>query len=588
MTQPLDLDYLLTLAKPDGSQNSVPVAPPAPSPSLAGITPATVLLGDAWPAPGNRHVAAMALAGGLVRYVDDDTAIRLLEGVREVAGCDKPWKARVLVEQARARKDAGETYTGWPELKKYVDPGVVDAARKLLGMEAEVWVDGSVLGDRLGDDPAPGADPEDPLNVVTPGKKSPCSHKEVVYFLSQTPAWAGVFRFNVLSRRHVAVRPPFPMRMEQGNLSKGDLGKIRCWFDSQGLKVSAEAIDAAIAVIAESPGRSWNPFAEYLDALPVAAGGLAVSSAALFGVQDTLSSTLLTKTLVAAVRRVRAMPGIGQDPTPVDHQGVLLLAGDQDAGKGHLVHILGGRFYKKLDVRRLKDKDTVIKAQGAVLVELEEISAHGRDRESLKAFLSACDDEERAAYERGAEVVPRSYAMIATTNDPRLEDPTGHRRWWPVILPPGRRVNVAMAEALRDAYWSEANALASTDFDHHLTEAEKAQCAELCGELEAEDSRQADVLDACAGRQYITLREVYDHMTKGTRKDEPPSKGEEHLISDSLKRLGCVKARPYINGLQTKAWEVPKAFQARSVSPDGAAYRASLEVAAGLRAITRN
>ncbi len=587
MTQPLDLDYVLSLAKPDGSQNSVPDRPVAPPPaSLAGITPATVLLGDAWPAPGNRHVAAMALAGGLVRYVDDDTAIRLLEGVREVAGCDKPWKARVLIEQARARKDAGETYTGWPELSKYVDPGVVDTARKLLGMEAEVWVDGSVLGDAL--DSAPVGDPEDPLNVVTPGKKSPCSHKEVVYFLSQTPAWAGVFRFNVLSRRHVAVRPPFPMRMEQGNLSKGDLGKIRCWFDSQGLKVSAEAIDAAIAVIAESPGRSWNPFAEYLDALPVAAGGLAVSSAALFGVQDTLSSTLLTKTLVAAVRRVRAMPGIGQDPSPVDHQGVLVLSGDQGAGKGHLVRILGGKFYKKLDVRRLKDKDTVIKAQGAVLVELPEVSVQGRDRESLKDHLSACDDEERAAYERGAEVVPRSYAMIVTTNDLKLEDPTGHRRWWPIILRPGTVIDVEAAMALRDAYWSEANALAATDYDHHLTASEKALCAALCGELEAEDAKQEGILDAIAGQAFVTLRDVYDHMTKGTRKDDIMPRAEELAISDSLRRLGCVRSRPVVDKVQRKGWSVPGVHLARTPSPEGAAYRASLEVAAGLRAITRN
>ncbi len=575
MPQPFDVDYFATLG---GSQNP---APPAPTPSdsrTANVSScrelASVLLGDAWPPDGSRYDAHLALAGALVRGGwDDDACVAFMRGVYAVAGggCTDHM---VCLRSSRAKAAADTSYTGWPTLEKHVDPAVVDRVRDMIGMPKPP--DGSVIegfGDAL-----PGGDPEDPLNVVTPGKKAPCSFKEVVYYLSQTPQWQGVFRFNVLSRKHVAVRPPFAMRMEQGNLSDGDIGKIRTWFDSQGFKVGADAIVAAIAVVAESPGRTYNPFVEYLDALPPSSGHLA------------LASTLFTKTLVAAVRRCRNMPGIGQDPTPIDHQGVLLLAGEQDAGKGRLIRILAGdKFYKKIDIRRLKDKDTVIKAQGAVLVELEEVSAQGRDRDSLKAFLSSCDDDERVAYGRGSEVVPRSYAMIATTNDPRLEDPTGHRRWWPILLTPGVKIDTDMATTLRDAFWSEANALAlDVGYDHHLTEGEKLQCAALCGLLEAEDTRMEDVLDACAGKAFVTTREVYNHMTKGTRKDEPPSKAEEHMISDSLKRIGCVKGRPYINGLQMKGWEVPKAFQAQAVSPEGAAYRASLEVAAGLRAITRN
>ncbi len=597
MPQPFDVDAFL-----GGSQNPGPAVPrPAdnchrevgtirPAQVVRGpldcITPATVLLGDAWPARG-RHVAQMALAGGLVRYVDDDTATRILSAVCRVAGDEDAPKRRRSVQEARARAAAGTTYTGWPALAAILGEDVVDQARELLGMEAEPWVDGTPLeGFEAGCATDP---PEDPLNVVTPGKKAPCSFKEVVYYLSQTPMWHGVFRFNVLSRKHVAVRPPFRMRMEQGNLSDGDIGKIRTWFDSQGFKVGADAIKAAIATICESEGRGWNPFAEYLDALPPAVGNLAMVHLTILKVADPFASVLFTKTLVAAVRRARSAPGIGEATPNVDHQGVLVLCGAQGVGKGRLVKILAGEWYSSVDISRLKDKDTVLKCQGSVLVELEEMSTSGpQDRDALKRYLSASDDHERAAYGYGAERTARSYAMIATTNDAQLEDPTGHRRMWPILLTPGQLIDHEAATALRDALWSEANALAATDYDHHLTPTEAARCAQDAKSIEREDGDEGAVLDACAGRAFVTIREVYDHMTKGTKKDEPMPRHIQKNVSDSLRRLGCVNGRPWINGLQTRGWDVHPVVQAGKVSPEGAAYRASLELAAGLRAITQN
>ncbi len=596
--QPLDVDYLISLPRLDGSQNPAPRvheskprvevrdSQSANAQQLSAIGPATVLLGDAWPAKG-RHLAQMALAGGLVRYVDDDQATAILCAVAARAGDEDPPKRRKSVAEARAKHLAGAEYTGWPRLAEILGADVVDRARELLGMEATPWVDGSAL-EGLADGAA--ADPpEDPLNVVSQGKKAPCSFKEVVYYLSQTPMWQGVFRFNVLSRRHVAVRPPFRMRMEQGGLSDGDLGKIRTWFDSQGFKVGADAIKAAIATICESAGRAWNPFAEYLDALAPSSGALATVHLSVLRVPDPFAAVLLTKTLVAAVRRARAAPGIGEAPPNVDHQGVLVLSGAQGVGKGRLVKILAGEWYSSVDISRLRDKDTVLKCQGSVLVELEEMSTSGaQDRDALKRFLSASDDHERAAYAAGAERTARSYAMIATTNDAQLEDPTGHRRMWPIILTPGTLIDHDMALALRDALWSEANALAATDYDHHLTPVEAARCAQDAALLEREDGLEGPVRDACAGRKFVTIQEVYDHITKGTKKDEVMPRRTQREISDSLRRLGCVNCRPMINGLQLRGWEVHSAVSAATVSPEGAAYRASLEVAAGLRAITQN
>ncbi len=530
----------------------------------------------------------MALAGGLVRYVDDEQATAILCAVCRVAGDEDAPKRAKTVREARAKHLAGAEYTGWPRLAEYLGADVVDQARALLGMEdarvagAEEMLAG--LGDGLAADP-----PEDPLNVVTQGKKTPCAFEDVVYYLSQTPMWQGVFRFNVLSRKHVAVRPPWRMRMEQGGLSDGDVGKIRTWFASQGFRVGADSIKAAIATICESAGRGWNPFAEYLDSLPPSSGALATVHLTILKVADPFASVLFTKTLVAAVRRGRSAPGIGEAPPNVDHQGVLVLSGAQGVGKGRLVKILAGEWYSSVDISRLKDKDTVIKCQGSILVELEEMSTSGpQDRDALKRYLSASDDHERAAYGYGAERTARSYAMIATTNDAQLEDPTGHRRFWPILLTPGQTIDHEMAMALRDALWAEASALAATDYDHHLTPVEAARCAQDAKMLEREDSVEEMVIDACAGKAFVTIQEVYNHMTKGTKKDEPMPRHIQKTISDSLRRMQCVNARPWINGLQIRGWDVHPVVQAARLSPEGAAYRASLEMAAGLRAITQN
>ncbi len=596
MPQPCDVDAFL-----GGSQIPAPAAhaphetkPPGDvrDSQTANVSSshelAAALLGEAWPAPGTRHLATMALAGALVRHTDDETAIAFVERVREIAGAtDKPWKARSLVLEARAKSLADDPFTGWPALADLVGAEVVRDVRYLLDMAPPPDITGMENFGDDGDFPQP-PPPEDPLNVITYGEKKNSSHDNNVYLLSQTPEWAGVFRFDVLSRKHVAVRPPFDMRMKQGNLSLGDIGKVRLWFARQNLKVSADAAVAAIATVCES-SRNWNPFAEYLDSLPPSTGALGMVHMTLLRTEDPFHSVLFTKTLVAAVRRARAAPGPGEDQPPVDHQGVLVLSGDQGVGKGRLVKILAGKWYSSVDISRLKDKDTVLKCQGSVLVELEEMSTSGaQDRDALKRFFSASDDFERRPFDKEAEKVARTYAMIATTNDARLEDPTGHRRMWPIILTPGVLIDHEAATALRDALWSEANALAATDYDHHLTPAEAARCAGDAKLLERDDGNAADVADACSGKDFVTVREVYNHMTKGTKRDDMVPSRDSTGITDSLKRLGCTATRAYVEGVRTRGWAVPDSVRGATLSPDGRAYRASLEVAESLRTITRN
>ncbi len=541
-----------------------------------------------WLPDGHRYQAHLALAGALVREKwEDERIISFLELVYAPLGGASSDHA-MCVRTTRAAKNP----TGFTRLGELLGaPDVVSRVRKLLGLDG--YVDGAPLRDFGRDFEAVqrDSDEDDPLNVVYPGKKQKMSLDEATFLLSQAPEWRGVFRFNVLSRMYAAVRPPFALRMcTLGALSEGDVGKMENWFASKGYRVSGDMVKKAVATACET--YPWNPFVEYLDGLPAAEGHLAWVHQTVLGVEDSFASVLFTKTLVAAVRRMRAAPGPGKQQVPVDHQSVLLLSGEQGAGKGMLVKILAGyetdlNLYGKIDIGRLKDKDTVIKVQGSVLVELEEMAASGVDsRDALKRFLSASEDHERAAFGRGAEKVGRTYAMIATTNAANLEDPTGHRRIWAIVLTPGKLIDIQALRVLRDSLWAEANALAATSYSHHLTEEERAKCADTSELLEVDDANKEAVEDAMRGLDFVTVREVYDHTTKGMKRSELLDKRTQIALTDTMKRLGA--SRHQHGKTKARGWRVPDKIRDLPVSDEGAAYRNSLEVAKGLLSATKN
>lgn len=389
---------------------------------------------------------------------------------------------------------------------------------------------------------------------VPAGKLDKISFAELCSILHRNPEWDGVLRWDVLKRRHVAVKPPIPMRMEQGCLSNGDLGAVRLWLaagEVQGYNVSEDAVKQALITVAER--RPYNPFAAYLDGLPEVGGSDElgrVHETVLRSPAGPMVSSIFRKHLVAAVRRARAA-GTGR---AIDHQIIFVLYGKQDAGKTRLIKTLAGpEFYGSL-TGDLANKDTILKLHGKILVELEEMTTANRaDRNALKAFLSAAEDEHRAPYERSAELVQRSYVLFGTTNDPQLDDPTGRRRF--VIVPVADELDHAYAEAHRDVYWAEANALAAReDFDTHLTRAEKDFVHQVSEVAEVDDPLADQLREALAGLHFVKMWEAWDLVTKGNH--EPSMKRQEMVqYAENLRRIGCERFTA-ASGL--RGWKVPR------------------------------
>lgn len=114
---------------------------------------------------------------------------------------------------------------------------------------------------------------------------------------------------------------------------------------------------------------------------------------------------------------------------------VLVAEGDQGAHKSTMLRILGGEWYSAAS-GVLGDKDSKQLIGAAWICELPDMSSFSRtDRNAMKAFFSMEVDRYRPPYDKQTITVPRRTVFAATTNDEMyLSDPTGNRRFQPVLL----------------------------------------------------------------------------------------------------------------------------------------------------------
>ena len=94
---------------------------------------------------------------------------------------------------------------------------------------------------------------------------------------------------------------------------------------------------------------------------------------------------------------------------------------------------------------------------GNWIIELAELASTKRsDVETVKTFLSKCEDTYRPAYGRRATTFKRQCVFFGTTNEEEfLRDRTGNRRFWPVTVRQTELDREAL-EANIDQLWAEA------------------------------------------------------------------------------------------------------------------------------------
>lgn len=284
---------------------------------------------------------------------------------------------------------------------------------------------------------------------------------------------------------------------------------------------------------------AFDPVRDYLDGL-VWDGTPRLNtwlSVYLGAADDELTQAIGRAVLVAGVRRVRR-PGCKFD-------AMLVLEGQQGRGKSSALKVLAGgdeNFTDALDFRQnYKEHQELL--LGKWIVEAPELDGLGQaDVRRAKQFISKTHDRARAAYARTVEEVPRRCILIGTTNDDHyLKDPTGNRRFWPVVT---GAIDLMRLRAVRDQLWAEA-ATVEASFGDPITIPESLWMAAARRQAERveadpwEDALTA-LLPKLAKRVEGELRIATTSIFASALSMEMPkvTKRDSRRLGDCMRRLG--------------------------------------------------
>ena len=184
-----------------------------------------------------------------------------------------------------------------------------------------------------------------------------------------------------------------------------------------------------------------------------------------FGASDTnYTKAIARKTLCAAIARVYR-PGTKFDTMPI-------IVGPQGTYKSTFIHKLAKSWFSDTFMG-VQGKEAFEQLQGAWIIEVAELSAFKHaEIESIKHFLSKCEDSFRPAYGRVVETFKRQCILIGTNNtDDFLRDATGNRRFMPIDVHP-EHITKSVIDDLTDEevdqIWAEALIIYNTNESLYL------------------------------------------------------------------------------------------------------------------------
>lgn len=263
----------------------------------------------------------------------------------------------------------------------------------------------------------------------------------------------GAFKLNMFdSKRYILKSVPWRKIEFEEPMRDVDYSGVRNYIECVYGIVSSQKIDDALALDVEK--HSFHPICEYLKSLrwdnTPRIDTLLID---YFGADDnSYTRAAIRKTLCAAVTRV-FRPGTKFDM-------VLVLVGKQGTYKSTFVRKLGMNWFSDT-FSTFQGKESFEQLRGAWLIEMAELSGLKKaEVETIKQFISKCEDMYRPAFGRTVETYRRQCVFFGTTNDTDfLHDPSGNRRFNPIDINSERATKSVKDDLTQeeiDQIWAEA------------------------------------------------------------------------------------------------------------------------------------
>jgi predicted P-loop ATPase len=361
----------------------------------------------------------------------------------------------------------------------------------------------------------------------------------LILILREAPKWNGVLGYDEFNAR-VVIRKPAPWGEEMPDAPWTDHHEslARVWFQNE--KISPSVGDVGRAVQAAARHSPFHPVRDYFDSLVWdEVSRLDAWLVTYFHAQDSeYVRAIGSRYLISSVARIY-QPGC-----KVDH--VLVLEGPQGRQKSEALRTLAKNdswFSDRLS--HVASKDAILEIAGVLIVEIAEMDALTKATSSaIKSFLTRRRDRFRPPYGKHAINLPRQCVFAATINPivgGYLKDPTGARRFWPVVC--RGMIDRDGLEKVRDQIWAEAvlGFKRGAPWWLETPELEALAAVEQSARFVL-DAWEEPIREWLEDRNDTTLSEVLKHAL-GFAPEEQTQSAQKRVVG-ILTRMGFAKHRP--------------------------------------------
>jgi predicted P-loop ATPase len=358
--------------------------------------------------------------------------------------------------------------------------------------------------------------------------------RNVLHALRHGVEWQHVLAYDEFAAR-VVTQKPLPWGDPKVKEWTDDHDIRACeWMQERGIPTNIGVVGRAIQTVAcENP---VHPVRDYLHALNWD-GTPRVNTwlTRYLGVEDTpYVRAVGDRFLISAVARIE-QPGCKADQ-------VLILEGPQGILKSSALQALADPWFTDR-ISNLGGKDAAMEVAGVWLIEMSELDALMKASNSaIKSFVSRRSDRFRPPYGKHVVDYPRQCIFAGTINplEGYLNDPTGARRFWPVVC---GDIDLETLIRDRDQLWAEALVRFQAGMHWWLDTPELEALAKPEQEARYEvDAWTEKIVQWMAGRTDASVGEVLTGALGVAR--ERWSQTAQNRVAKILVNGGFERARP--------------------------------------------